>query len=240
MRAFSPLTRRASAVLAAVAMVALALALPGAPQQASATDWCSGGVCQEWVARYNGPASDFDEATALAVDGSGNAYVTGWSWGSGTYDYATVKYDAGGAQQWVARYDGGGYDISPALAVDGSGNVYVTGDSWGSGTNRDYATVKYNASGVQQWVARYDGPASGDDGARALAVDGSGNVYVTGYSSGSGTWFDYATVKYDASGAEQWVARYDGPASSEDQAWALAEDGTGNVYVTGYSPGSLG
>ena len=239
MRPFSPFTRQLSVVLAVVAMVVLALALPGTSRQASATDWCSGGVCQEWVARYNGPASDFDEATALAVDGSGNAYVTGWSWGSGTYDYATVKYDAGGAQQWVARYDGGGYDISPALAVDGSGNVYVTGDSWGSGTNRDYATVKYNASGVQQWVARYDGPASGDDGARALAVDGSGNVYVTGYSSGSGTWFDYATVKYDASGAEQWVARYDGPASSEDQAWALAVDGSGNVYVTGYSPGSL-
>ena len=98
--------------------------------------------------------------------------------------------------------------------------------------------MKYNASGVQQWVARYDGPASSDDWATALAVDGSGNVYVTGYSAGSGTGYDYATVKYNAGGVQQWVARYDGPASGDDLATALAVDGSGNVYVTGYSTGS--
>ena len=129
-----------------------------------------------------------------------------------------MKYNAGGAQQWVARYDGpaSSDDVANALAVDGSGNVYVTGWSTGSGTGYDYATVKYNAAGVQQWAARYDGPASGDDYAGALAVDGSGNVYVTGYSAGSGTGYDYATVKYNAAGVQQWAARYDGPASGDD------------------------
>jgi hypothetical protein len=233
--------RRLSLVLAAVAMVVLAVALPGASRQASATDWCAGGVCQEWVARYDGPASGSDVASALAVDGSGNVYITGYSPGSGTgRDYATVKYDAGGVQQWASRYDGpaNGDDVASALAVDGSGNVYVTGESEGSGTGNDYATVKYNAAGVQQWVARYNGPAGSDDWANALAVDGSGNVYVTGGSLGSGTGYDYATVKYNASGAQQWASRYNGPASGPDVPNALAVDGSGNVYVTGFSAGS--
>ena len=200
----------------------------------------SGGE-EEWVARYNGPENADDEARAIAVDGSGNVYVTGVSWGSDTEeDYATVKYNSEGAQQWVARYDGPGndYDEAYAIAVDGSGNVYVTGESEGSGTSRDYATVKYNSKGEEQWVARYNGPINYGDEATAIAVDGSGNVYVTGESEGSGTSRDYATVKYNSEGEEQWVARYNGPGNSDDKATAIAVDGSGNVYVTGYGYGS--
>ena len=80
--------------------------------------------------------------------------------------------------------------------MDGSGNVYVTGQSIGSGTSNDYCTIKYNSSGVQQWIARYDGPGNSDDWAYSIAVDGSGNVYVTGQSTGSGPGEDYATIKY--------------------------------------------
>ncbi|TET21700.1 MAG: T9SS type A sorting domain-containing protein, partial [Candidatus Stahlbacteria bacterium] len=115
------------------------------------------------------------------------------------------------------------------------GNVYVTGYSDGLGTHDDYATVKYSTSGVEQWVARYDGLASGVDEPNAVAIDDTGNVYVTGYSAGSGTGYDYATVKYNPSGTEQWVARYDGPESYWDIAYAMAIDGAGNVYVTGRS-----
>jgi uncharacterized delta-60 repeat protein len=196
---------------------------------------------QRWVIRYDGPLNVDDWATALAIDGSGNVYVTGFSWGSGTgSDYATVKYDSSGVQQWVARYDGplNGNDWAKALVVDEMGNVYVTGSSRGSGSGSDYVTVKYDSAGVQQWVARYDGPDNGDDRALALAVDGDGNVYVTGGSQGSGTGSDYATVKYDASGVQQWVARYSGLGYSDDWAKALVVDDAGNVYVTGYSGGS--
>jgi len=196
---------------------------------------------EQWVARYNGPGDDDDEATALAVDGSGNVFVTGWSYGSGTsYDYATIKYNSSGIQQWVARYNGPGNDDdeATALTVDGSGNVFVTGWSYGSGTSYDYATIKYNESGVEQWVARYNGPGNFRDQANALAVDGYGNVYVTGYSYGSSTDYDYATIKYNSSGIQQWVARYNGPVNSDDHATAIAIDGSSNVYVTGTSYGS--
>ncbi len=194
---------------------------------------------QQWVARYNGPGNGFDEATAIAIDGSGNVYVTGDSWGSGgNLDYATIKYDSSGQQQWVARYDGPANfaDVPTAIAVDNSGNVYVTGYSSGSGSDFDYATIKYNSSGQQQWVARYNGPGNNDDSAYAIAVDSSGNVYVTGFSAaGPSTGFDYATVKYNSVGQQQWVARYSGPGNQVDEASAIAIDDSGNVYVTGES-----
>ncbi|TKJ41332.1 hypothetical protein CEE36_08430 [candidate division TA06 bacterium B3_TA06] len=197
-------------------------------------------VTEEWVARYDGPASGRDEARAMVIDDSGNVYVTGYSDGSGTLDdYATVKYNSSGTVQWVARYDGpASYgDDAKAIAIDAAGNVYVTGDSWGSRTT--YATVKYNSSGVEEWAARYDEPESYGDYATAIAVDDAGNVYVTGYSYGLDFFgYDYVTVKYSPNGEEQWVARYDGPVSGRNIANAIAVDGAGNVYVTGWSDGS--
>lgn len=195
---------------------------------------------QLWAKRYNGPANSDDEATAIVVDTSGNVYVTGFSWESGTwYNYITIKYDSLGNQLWVKRYDGpaNSADWAEALAIDASGNAYVTGRSYGSGTDYDYATIKYDSQGNQLWVERYNGPANSSDWARALAVDNSGNAYVTGYTSGSGTHYDYTTIKYDFQGNQLWVERYNGPANSDDDAYAIAIGGSGNVYVTGFSFG---
>ncbi|MEI6945609.1 SBBP repeat-containing protein [Paraflavisolibacter sp. H34] len=196
---------------------------------------------QKWVKRYNGPGNDYDGATALAVDGSGNVYVTGTSLGGADFqsgDYATIKYDASGNQKWVKRYNGTGnsYDRAMAIAVDGSGNVYVTGGSPGAGSLDDYATVKYDASGNQKWAVRYNGPGNSTDEARSLAVDGSGNVYLTG-SSWSSANTDYATIKYNTNGGQVWIARYNGPSNGFDVANKLLLDASGNVYVTGGSQG---
>jgi hypothetical protein len=151
-----------------------------------------------WAKRYSGSGSCADCPEAIAVDGSGNAYVTGWrrvSWGE--CDYVTIKYGPGGQQLWARRYTGPiGYDLAVAIAVDGSGNIYVTGESRNSRNNPDYATVKYDTNGKELWVKRYEGPDRLENYAKAIAIDTTGNVYITGYSKGLITEYDFATIKY--------------------------------------------
>jgi hypothetical protein len=161
---------------------------------------------QLWAARYDGPGISYDRGYDIALDGSGNVYVTGESTGTDTMDYATIKYDGTtgfplwdfGGGEIAARYNGPGNrgDYAVAIALDSSGKVYVTGYSWGSGTGPDYATVAYDSSGNQHWLARHNGPGNGGDAAVDIALDSSGNVYVTGGSIGSGTDSDYTTIKY--------------------------------------------
>jgi uncharacterized delta-60 repeat protein len=197
-----------------------------------------------WVARYDGPGHDMDHAFAIAVDDSGNVYVTGTSLDTNDCtDYATIKYNSFGDTVWVRRYNGPDKysdDDAYAIAVDKNGNVYVTGRSTGIGTDYDYATVKYNSAGDEMWVRRYNYSSSKywkDDYANAIAVDDSGNVYVTGRSDDSATIADYATIKYDSLGDTMWVRRYDSQFHKGEQAYAITVDNNGNVYVTGSSAG---
>jgi uncharacterized delta-60 repeat protein len=195
---------------------------------------------QLWVVRYDGVRQRADAGNAVKTDANGNVIVTGYTTvRNGAYtkkDYLTIKYSTAGAQIWTATYNGPGNqdDAAVGLGLDPSGNIYVTGTSFAGRDpigEEDYLTIKYNPSGAQQWVARYNGPISEPDRATAIAVDKSGNSYVTGYSRGVG--LDIATVKYNGSGSQVWVARHDGPAHSSDIAYAIVLDNSGNVYVTG-------
>jgi hypothetical protein len=191
-----------------------------------------------WVVRYNGPDNGDDIAFDLELDNAGSIYVTGYSADSiSVFDYATVKYDSSGNELWVARYNGPGnyWDRANALAVDDDCSIYVTGFGEGLGTDNDYATIKYDSSGNELWVRRYNGPGNYHDAATDVVLDALGNVYVTGNSYGVGTYADYATVKYDSAGNELWVARYNGPAGFNDEASALVVDDLYNIYVTGFS-----
>ena len=193
-----------------------------------------------WVQRFNGPANGDDSASAIAVDNSGNVYVTGQCkiMSAPPFDvrgFGTVKYGPSGNFVWSRFINSppNTNDYPYDITVDASGNIYVTGR--GNVANFDYLTVKYASDGTQNWTARYNGPGNSVDEARAVAVDNSGNVYVTGISSGSGTNEDYATIKYDPSGNQIWVQRYNGPGNNQDGALDLALDNSGNIYVTGYS-----
>jgi hypothetical protein len=73
-----------------------------------------------------------------------------------------------------------------------------------------------------------------------MAVDGNNDVIVTGYSTGSGTGNDYATIKYSSAGTPLWTNRYARPGNGDDSAYAVAVDGSNNVIVTGSSIGTGG
>ncbi|HRE42092.1 MAG TPA: SBBP repeat-containing protein [Ignavibacteria bacterium] len=198
----------------------------------------SSGV-QQWVSRYIGSLNE--NANSIKVDALGNVYVAGNRGNLSHTEYISLKYNSSGVQQWVAIYSGGENTFSnySDLAIDVLGNVYVTGSSRISNlTGFDYTTVKYNSLGVQQWVAKYNGLESGPDYANSVAVDASGNVYITGNSRGNGTNYDYATVKYNSSGIQEWINRYNGPGNNIDQANSIAVDISGNVYVSGESFGT--
>jgi hypothetical protein len=162
----------------------------------------------QWHTFYGSSASDyFDSGRSIAVDGSGNIYVTGYSYGSwqgdgnadpihpysADGDIFVLKLNSDGVYQWHTFYGSGDNDYGTGIAVDGSGNIYVTGYSYGSwqgagntdpihpySRGGDIFILKLNSNGVYQWHTFY---GSGDnDYGTGIAVDGSGSVYVTGYS----------------------------------------------------------
>ncbi|HEY3250035.1 MAG TPA: SBBP repeat-containing protein, partial [Ignavibacteria bacterium] len=194
-----------------------------------------------WNASYNGPVNGGDYSFAIALDQSGNVYITGRSdRGANSSDYTTIKYNNNGVQQWVALFDGPGHfvDEAKAICVDASGNVYVTGKSTGASSSFDIVTVKYNASGIQQWVSTFNGTANGEDFGTSIAVDNSGNVYVCGATVGTGTGSDYITLRINSNGTQAWFKTYNGPGNGGDAASCLALNKvSGELYVSGFSFG---
>ncbi|MCI0746430.1 MAG: SBBP repeat-containing protein [Verrucomicrobia subdivision 3 bacterium] len=219
-----------------------------------------------WTNLFNGPANKSDLPSAIAVDSSGNVFVTGTSSGIQSADYATVAYSATGVALWTNLFDGPdiSQDLAQAIAVDNSGNAFVTGST---------VTIAYSGAGVALWTNRFDGPDISQSYARGIAVDSIGNVFVTGSSktiaySGAGValWTnrsdgatavavdsggnvfvtgiglsgDFTTIAYSAAGVPLWTNRYERPDNSFEGHAAIAVDSSGNVFVTGSSGGPEG
>jgi len=195
---------------------------------------------EQWNVRKNGAGNGTDQVAAMALDGSGNVFITGSTENLGSYNYYVLKYTSGGTLSASDVYDGpvNADDRATDIEIDGSGNVYVTGSSVGSGTYDDYLTIKYTNALSRTWTARYNGTGSLSDGAVGIALDASSNVYVTGWSEGSGTSADITTIKYSSAGAEQWAARFNGTGSDLDVATGIAIS-QNEIYVTGWSYGGI-
>jgi len=226
-----------------------------------------------WAKRLGGTSSDYGRS--LALDDTGNVYITGYfrdtadfNPGPGTANLTSAgisdiffaKYSSSGNYLWAKRLGGIWGDEGYSLALDDSGNVYVTG--WFVSTadfdpgpdtanltsvgSSDIFFAKYSSdSGNYIWAKRLGGGIGSNRG-KSIAVDDTGNVYVTGDFGGTGDFdpdtgtasltsagdWDIFFAKYSSSGDYLWAKRL-GDAFS-DEGVSIALDGTGNVYVTGY------
>lgn len=151
----------------------------------------------QWDRRYNGTQNAADVCSDIEIDSEGNVFVTGYIQriGSPPFDALTIKYNSNGDSLWVAPYGSGGSQIPRRLLLDNSG-IYVCTPDLGSGT--DYAIIKYSYSGAQLWVQHYNNITNGEDNPLDIALDNSGNLYITGSSQSNLTsnGYDIATLKY--------------------------------------------
>lgn len=204
----------------------------------------SSGSAELWHDQYNGPAGDDDRSSVVDVstDGNDNYVVVGYgrnvNWDDDIY---VIKYSSDGTRLWAAvPYNGGGNDYPAAVAFDSAGDIIVAGYTY-NGANYDYLTRKYNGTnGAVIWTDIYGGIGSGNDFARALALDSSGNAYVTGVVVTSSGNEDFHTMKYSgANGARLWGdgnngMSFNGVANGIDEAIGIKVDPVnGDIVVAG-------
>jgi len=207
---------------------------------------------RQWV-RQLGVSGD-DVAFASATDSSGNVFAAGYTGGGldgqthiGSFDIFLVKYDTNGNKLWSVLHGTTAKDVIFGMETDASGNVYLAGytagdlDSNTSAGEDDLILIKYNSSGTRQWTVQSGTSAA--DYARGVSLDSSGNIYLAGYTSGgldsnsnSGSE-DLFLIKYNSSGSRQWTKQLG--SYSNDVAFDVATDSSGNTYITGYTGGPL-
>jgi hypothetical protein len=193
-------------------------------------------VQQEWIRRYPDSLGGNGGGRAITMDNNGSVYVTGPVTLNNHMNYCTIKYLANGNVKWINLYPGNntGGRQPYAIAVDRSLNVFVTGYGYQTGNYFDYLTIKYDSLGNEEWVRFYNGQANDIDQATSIAIDNTGNIYVTGYSSEGGNSFVYCTIKYNTNGDSVWVRKFGQPSASAG-ANGIAIDERCNVYITGMS-----
>lgn len=193
-------------------------------------------LATQWRVHVNGNDSSFNEFMVdLELDDSGNLYaLCRLQNDPGFTDFAVLKINSNGGVVWHVEYDeNGGQDIPEAMTMDDNGNIFVTGRvrrASGDGYN-DFAVIKYNNDGIEQWKTYYDGPQNLDDDPIDIVLDQDGNVFVCGESNRDGFAFKFIVVKYDPTGVFEWEYVYDEEVNSK--AMSLKVDNNGFVYAAG-------
>jgi hypothetical protein len=192
----------------------------------------------QWDAQYD--HAGYDDAALKIFMSRSILMITGGSMSSPTdVDYDIVYYSTAGSFLGNTRTTGStnGFDwITDAVTNPATGDIYLTGsiDNSGGGTGLDYYTVWIDSTLVIQGTETYDGGSSTDDRARSIAIDGSGNVIVTGWTGSTSAGTDYTTISYPIHlGSPNWTATYNDTANGNDTAVDVVIDPNDNVYVTG-------
>ncbi len=204
-------------------------------------------------ARQRGTA-EREFAYGVATDPAGNIYVTGYTGAGldgnsayGGWDVFLMKFDAAGNWQWTRQDGTGPDDEGRAVATDSAGYIYVTGYVRGNfhGITRvgssDVFISKYNQAGSRLWSVLFGSEEV--DESFGIGCDAAGNVFVTGWCSGSIEGNPYLAngdnflVKYNTNGQRQWLRQWG--TMNKDTGYSVACDAAGNVYVSGYSAGPL-
>ena len=203
----------------------------------------------EWIRQFG--TSELDQGWGVSADGSGNIYISGRTRGNlrgpnnGGMDAFVSKYDESGTLEWVRQLGTSESDAGWGVSADGLGNVYIAGSTTGSldGTNAggmDAFVSKYDESGTLDWVRQFG--TSETDASWGVSADGLGNVYISGFTRGSlegsnAGDSDAFVSKYDASGTLEWTQQLG--TSQQDTSHGVSADGLGNVYISGWTAGSL-
>ncbi len=183
----------------------------------------------DWEISYNSGSEDLP--VSLAIDNSGNLYCFLNSSVSGIMKGRIIKYNSSGAVQWNNTYGGlAGLTINHG-AIDASGNIYYTGYFMQTSTLGNISTAKINSAGTTLWTMNNN--ASGYlDAGRYVAIDGTGNVYVAGYTHPTtGASTDWRMLKYSSAGTQLFA--YSANYNSIDTATIIAFDGANNVFFAG-------
>lgn len=189
-----------------------------------------------WTRHLDGLGGE-DEALASTVDKNGNLLVTGQSEEPGNYDYETVKYSPSGALLWSQRFNGpsGGNDRATGIITDDSLNVYVTGSVEINSYEAKNYTIKYNSSGVQQWVSFWAGISVGSTIPTGIAINNfTGNLFITGFVAPAGTPTYSFMLKLDRNGTLLWT-RFYGSETNNSVGYSVVCDRNDNSYLTGYT-----
>lgn len=194
-----------------------------------------------WTYYYDAGGYNEDYVIDLAVDAGNNIYFTGNSEGVSVVAAACItgKINSAGVQQWVSRYalTGASESFGTGVAVDANGNVYTCGYTDPFPGSNDWFVIKYNSTGVQQWIDLYDGAISSSDEAYDIAIAPNGNPTACGisYSNAAGGGCNAYVRQLNPQGTVVWTDTYSNPANATgvDEPWGLRFINGGDLLVGG-------